>query len=126
MTEDKCLCEPTEILVFPCSDGSNVGQIANEVAKSMTILGHGKLYCLAGIGGHISSIIESTKIAKKIVVIDGCPVHCARKTLEHAGFKSDVHVVVNDLDIKKESGFLMDNEEMEKVLQKVKGEFNEK
>jgi len=126
MTEGKCLCESTEILVFPCSGGSNVGQITNEAAKSMTTLGYGKMYCLAGIGGHISSIIESTKIAKKIVAIDGCPVHCARKTLEHAGFKSDVHVVVTDLDIKKESGFLMDNEEIEKVLQKVKGEFNEK
>jgi len=30
-------------------------------------------------------------------------------------------VVVTDLGIKKESGFLMDNEEIEKVLQKNKG-----
>jgi len=92
----------------------------------MTTLGYGKMYCLTGIGGHISSIIESTKIAKKIVAIDGCPAHCAMKTLEHAGFKSDVHVVVTDLGIKKENGFLMDNDEITKVIEKVKGELNEK
>lgn len=50
---EKCLCEPTEILLFPCSGGANVGQIANEVAVSLTREGIGKLFCLAGIGGHI-------------------------------------------------------------------------
>jgi len=41
MKSDKCLCEPTEILIFPCSGGSNVGQIANETAKDLTTLDHG-------------------------------------------------------------------------------------
>lgn len=126
MTKDKCLCEPTEISVFPCSGGSNVGQIANEAAKDLTTFGHGKMYCLAGIGGHVSGLIESTKTAKMIIVIDGCSVHCAKKTLEHAGFKPDVNVVVTDLGIKKESGFVMDNKDIEKVLQKVREEFNER
>ncbi|MFW6121579.1 MAG: putative zinc-binding protein [Petrotogales bacterium] len=119
MTEEKCLCESTEILIFPCSGGSNVGQIANEAAKNITTLGHGKMYCLAGIGGHISGITESTKTAKKLVAIDGCPVSCAKKTLEHAGFKPDVHVVVNDLDIKKNYDFMMDVDEIKKVTDKV-------
>ncbi len=34
--EEKCLCEPTEILIFPCSGGSNVGQIANEAGVKLT------------------------------------------------------------------------------------------
>ena len=122
MKEEKCLCEPTEILIFPCSGGSNVGQIANESAKDMTTLGHGKMYCLAGIGGHVSGLVESTKAAKKIVAIDGCPVECARKTLEHAGFKVDVHVVVTELGIQKVLGFMMDVGEINKVVEKIKGE----
>jgi len=116
------LCEPTEILIFPYSGGSNVGQIANESAKDMTTLGHGKMYCLAGIGGHVSSLVESTKAAKKIVAIDGCPVACARKVLEHAGFKVDVHVVVTELEIQKVLGFMMDVGEINKVVEKIKGE----
>jgi len=116
MKSDKCLCEPTEILIFPCSGGSNVGQIANETAKDLTTLGHGKMYCLAGIGGHVSGLVESTKAAKKIVAIDGCPVACAKKTLEHAGFKIDVHVVVTELGIQKVLGFMMDNNEIKRVV----------
>ena len=119
MVKDKCLCEPTEILVCPCSGGSNVGQIANEAAKDLTNLGHGKMYCLAGIGGHVSGLIESTKAAKKIIAIDGCPVHCTKKVLEHAGFKPDIHVVVTDLDIQKNYDFKMDVKEIKKVTDNV-------
>jgi len=116
MVEDKCLCEPTGVLIFPCSGGSNVGQIANEAAKDLTTLDHGKMYCLAGIGGHVGGLVESTKAAKRIVAIDGCPVACARKTLEHAGFKTDVHVVVTELGIQKVLGFMMDNDEIKRVV----------
>lgn len=122
MVEDKCLCEPTEVLIFPCSGGSNVGQIANEAAKDLTTLDHGKMYCLAGIGGHVSGLVELTKAAKKIVAIDGCPVECARKTLEHAGFKTDIHVVVTELGIQKVLDFMMDVDDINKVVEKVKGE----
>jgi uncharacterized metal-binding protein len=57
--EEKCLCEPTEILILPCSGGSNVGQIANEAGVKLNQEGMGKSFCLAGIGGHVSGMIES-------------------------------------------------------------------
>ena len=126
MIEDKCNCKPTEILIFPCSGGSNVGQISNEAAKDLTALGIGKMYCLAGIGGKDSGIVESTKAAKRIIAIDGCPVHRARKTLEQAGFTADVPVVVTDLGIEKKNSFFMDMSEIEAVIQKIKGDESEK
>lgn len=119
MNNDKCLCKPTEILIFPCSGGSNVGQIANDAAKKLTTQGVGKMYCLAGLGGHVSGLIESTKAAKRIIAIDGCPVHCAKKTVEHAGFKPDVHVVVTDLGIQKRLDFKIENDEIKKVTDEV-------
>ena len=72
--EEKCLCEPTEILIFPCSGGSNVGQIANQAGVKLTQDGMGRFFCLAGIGGHVSGMIESTKAGKVLVAIDGWPV----------------------------------------------------
>jgi uncharacterized metal-binding protein len=99
--EDKCLCEPAEILIFPCSGGSNVGQIANQAGVKLTRDGMGRFFCLAGIGGHVSGMIESTKAGKMLVAIDGCPVACAKKTLEHAGFNIDEYVQVTDLGIEK-------------------------
>jgi uncharacterized metal-binding protein len=99
--EEKCLCEPTEILIFPCSGGSNVGQIANQAGVQLTQKGMGRFFCLAGIGGHVSGMVESTKAGKMLVAIDGCPVACAKKTLEHAGFSIDEYVQVTDLGIEK-------------------------
>jgi len=40
---------------------------------SLTQNGVGKIFCLAGIGGHVSGMIESTKAGKILVAIDGCP-----------------------------------------------------
>ena len=99
--DEKCLCEPSEILIFPCSGGSNVGQIANQAGVKLTQDGIGNFFCLAGIGGHASGMIESTKAGKILVAIDGCPVACAKKTLEHAGFKIDEYIQITDLGIEK-------------------------
>ena len=99
--DEKCLCEPSEILIFPCSGGSNVGQIANQAGVKLTKEGMGNFFCLAGIGGHASGMIESTKAGKVIVAIDGCPVACAKKTLERAGFNIDEYVQVTEIGIEK-------------------------
>jgi len=99
--EEKCLCEPTEILIFPCSGGSNVGQIANQAGVKLAQDGMGRFFCLAGIGGHVSGMFESTKAGKVLVAIDGCPVACAKKTLEHAGFNIDEYVEITSMGIEK-------------------------
>jgi uncharacterized metal-binding protein len=122
MKKEKCLCEADEVVIFCCSGGSNVGQIANETAKELTSQGIGGMYCLAGIGGHISGFAEATREVKKVVAIDGCPVHCARKTLEHAECPITVHVVVTDLGIRKTSDLLLDKKDIVKVENAVKEE----
>jgi len=113
--EEKCLCEPSEILIFPCSGGSNVGQIANQAGVKLTQDGIGNFFCLAGIGGHVSGMIESTKAGKVLVAIDGCPVACAKKTLEHAGFNIDEYVQVTELGIEKNHNFNLIFSDVEKV-----------
>ena len=112
---EKCLCEPTEILIFPCSGGSNVGQIANRAAVELTQENVGKLFCLAGIGGHVSGLVESAKAAKRIVGMDGCPVQCAKKTLEHAGFQVSDYAVVTELGIGKKHEFTLKDEDVKQV-----------
>ena len=99
--KERCLCEPNEILIFCCAGSSNVGQIANQAAIRLAQEDIGRYFCLAGIGGHVSGMIESTKAGKMLIAIDGCPVGCAKKTLEHAGFKIDEYVQVTDLGIEK-------------------------
>jgi len=115
MEDVKCLCQPTEILIFSCSGGSNVGQIANNVGVKLTENGVGKIFCLAGIGGHVSGIIESTKAGKVLIAVDGCSVACAKKTLEHGGFNIDEYVQVTDFGIEKDHNFNVNASHIEKV-----------
>jgi uncharacterized metal-binding protein len=114
--EEKCLCEPTEILIFSCSGSSNVGQIANGASIKLTQAGIGKFFCLAGIGGHVSGMIESTKAGKMLIAIDGCPVGCAKKTLEHTGFNIDEYVQVTELGIEKNHEFSLASSDVGKVV----------
>jgi len=113
--EDKCLCEPTEILIFSCSGGSNVGQIANQAGVKLTQDGIGRFFCLAGIGGHVSGMIESTKAGKMLIAIDGCPVACAKKTLEHTGFNIDEYVEITSMGIEKNHDLNLNTSDVEKV-----------
>jgi len=115
--EEKCLCEPTEILIFPCSGGSNVGQIANQAGVKLAQDGVGRFFCLAGIGGHVSGMIESTKAGKVLVAIDGCPVACAKKTLEHAGFNIDEYIEITSMGIEKNHDLNPLTSDVEKVAQ---------
>jgi len=113
--EEKCLCESNDILIFSCAGSSNVGQIANLAAVRLAQEGVGRYFCLAGIGGHVSGMIESTKAGKMLIAIDGCPVGCAKKTLEHIGFNIDEYVQVTELGIEKNHEFSLAPSDVGKV-----------
>ena len=88
-------------LIFACSGGSDVGQLADLGARAVTRQGLGKMYCLAGIGGRVEPILATTRAAGKILAIDGCPQHCAKKTLVQAGFTSILHLSLGELGLAK-------------------------
>ena len=115
-----CECSAEEITILPCSGGSNCGQIANQVAVSLDVLGVGHIYCLAGIGAHIDGMVESARGAKRIVALDGCQVACAKKTIEHAGLTVTDWICVTEEGISKSHRLLMDEEEIELITQRTK------
>ncbi len=106
-------------MIYSCSGGSNVGQVANEAARILAERGRGKMACLAGIGGHVSGMIESAKAAKNIIAIDGCPVRCAIKTLEQAGLAPDLHIIVTDFDVRKSYDLTVSTQVVERVARKI-------
>lgn len=109
----ECSCQASEIVLFPCSGGSNVGQIANAAAVQLTREGRGRMYCLAGVGGDVSGIVESTKGAPVRVAIDGCAIGCARATLRRIGVEPEVTLVLtDDLGIEKNKCFDLPNEQI--------------
>jgi len=96
-----CACSVAPKLIFPCSGGSDVGAITDQTSRKLTRDGVGKMYCLAGIGGRVAGIIETTQAADMILAIDGCPQDCARKTLELAGFTGFAHLRLSDIGLNK-------------------------
>jgi uncharacterized metal-binding protein len=113
-------CAPAAKLIFACSGAADVGKIADLAARKLTADGAGKMFCLAGIGGRVSGIMETTRAAKILLAIDGCPLHCARNTLEQAGFKKFEHVCLSDLGMEKGKTPATD-EAVAKVVQRAKG-----
>ena len=122
---ESCCSDSVTTLIFPCSGGSNVGQIANEIAIALTEKGIGKFFCLAGIGGNVSGIVKSTEGADNIIVIDGCKLDCAKKALEEKDLKVTKHLRVTDLDILKNHNLRLKKDEVEKALKKVEELLNE-
>ncbi len=96
-----CACGSAPKLIFPCSGAADVGAIADQAARKLTKDGAGKMFCLAGIGGRVSGIMATTESAARILAIDGCPLNCAKNTLELAGFKKYEHVQLAELGMEK-------------------------
>lgn len=74
-------------LVLACSGGSDVGEIADRTARAVAKSGAAKMYCLAGIGGKLPSMVKFAGEAETILAIDGCPQHCAAHCLTNAGIE---------------------------------------
>ena len=55
---EKCCTSGGDVMILPCSGGSNVGQLANKAAVELTQEGFGKIFCLAGIGGPLSGFVQ--------------------------------------------------------------------
>ncbi|MBU1855868.1 MAG: putative zinc-binding protein [Verrucomicrobia bacterium] len=112
-----CACGTAPKLIFACSGSSDVGAIADQAARKLMKDGAGKMYCLAGIGGRVPGIMATTESAAKILAIDGCPINCARKTLELAGFKQIEHLSLADIGLQKGQSPVT-SENIDKVAQK--------
>lgn len=99
--KNTCACATAPKLIFACSGAADVGAIADQAARKLSREGKGKMFCTAGIGGRVSGIIETTKSAAKILAIDGCPLNCAKNSLEQAGFANFAHLQLADLGLEK-------------------------
>jgi len=114
-----CACGSSDVRVVTCSGGSNVGQIANQAAVILARKQVAGFFCLAGIGAHIKSMVESAKKADLIISIDGCPVQCAAKPMQHAEIEPAIQIIVTELGIEKSHDMVVDEKICAKVVEKV-------
>jgi uncharacterized metal-binding protein len=117
----KCCALRSNIMILSCSGGSNMGQLANQASVELTQEGFGKMFCLAGIGGHLSGFVQSARDVPSMVVIDGCSIGCAKAIIEHAEIPLKHYLVLTDLGIEKNKNFALDRQLIERVKDAVKG-----
>ena len=119
MAED-CCAPGGNIMILACSGGSNVGRLSNQAAVELTQEGFGKMFCLAGVGGHLGGFVQSAKDVPRMVAIDGCDIGCAKAILEHAKVPIKDYLVLTELGIEKDKDFNLKVDELRKVKEAVK------
>jgi uncharacterized metal-binding protein len=107
-------------ILLTCSGASNVGQLSHQSVVELAEEGFGKFFCLAGIGAHLTKFVQGAKDNPEVVVIDGCPIGCAKKIVEHAEISASKYLVVTKLGIEKNYILKTKEDEVEKVKQAVK------
>ena len=94
---------PAKPVIYACSGCSDAGELADHIARQMAREGHGEMSCLAGIGGRVKPLLSKGEKAQRILVIDGCPLNCARHTLELAGLSEFSHLELHQIGFRKGS-----------------------
>jgi uncharacterized metal-binding protein len=89
------LNKPETKLIYACSGAADVGEIADQVTRRLRAEGFTKMTCLAGIGAGLSGYVKSAKGADENITIDGCPVACAKKTLEKIGVTPTSYILTD-------------------------------
>jgi len=106
--------------LFVCFGGlSNVGALTGlaglEVMREVGP-GNAAISCLGGLPTAVSTVLDKTRAAERIVTVDGCPMDCARKIVEQAGFAPDRTInLVQDCGIKKEPPFEYSDEDVQRA-----------
>jgi len=97
-----CACGGSVTLLVPCSGAADTGEIADRAARKFAQGGCAGMFCLAGVGAKLSGFIASAKGADRLLVVDGCNLECARKTLAEKGITENIiHLRVSDLGFMK-------------------------
>ncbi|MBI5723098.1 MAG: putative zinc-binding protein [Planctomycetes bacterium] len=108
------------VLFYGCSGGANVAEISDLAARQLMFDGCGTMFCLAGLGAEIPGMVQIAKDADLNLVIDGCPMDCAKKVFDRIGLKNYVHVRVTDLGIEKKKGVRAIESEIAGVVAKAR------
>jgi uncharacterized metal-binding protein len=108
------------ILIYACSGGANVGEISDRAARELMFAGEGTMFCLAGLGGDIQGMVQTARDADANLVIDGCPMECAKKTFDRHGISNYRHIKVTDLGIEKVKGVRGTAEQVNTVVAKAR------
>jgi len=101
--------------LFLCHGSANVGQLGNDAARELFKEGSLKIACIAAVGAHNPDFIKPFQSGRTVFCVDGCPMKCASRTLEHGNIPVVNSMIVTDLGIEKNHDLNLNGEELERV-----------
>lgn len=120
-----CSCgasEPKRI-IFPCAGQANVGQLTNLAAIQLTEEGYGDIACASLLATGAESLLNNIKNSDEVVIIDGCPMLCAKKIAEAQGISPGQYLVLTELGFSKGPSRSYTEDDVETIVATVwKGE----
>jgi uncharacterized metal-binding protein len=112
--------EKKTVLLYACSGGANVAEVADRAARDLMVAGCGTMWCLAGLGADIQGMVQTARDADLNLVIDGCPMDCAKKIFHRHGLTNYRQIKVTDLGIEKAKGVRGTEDQVDRVIAKAK------
>jgi uncharacterized metal-binding protein len=106
---------PTRI-IFPCAGQANTGQLTNLAAIQLTEEGYGNIACVALLAIGAEGLIANAKEADEVIILDGCPMMCAKKIAAEQGIILGQHIIVTELGIVKSGSRDYTDEDIETVV----------
>lgn len=106
-----------KVLLYACSGGANVAEASDMACRQLMSEGAGSMFCLAGLGAGIDTMIQQAKSADLNIVIDGCPMDCAKKIFDKLELSNVKTIRATDLGLeKKPKGTRATDEEINTIV----------
>lgn len=106
-------------IVYSYSGSSNIAQLANRIAVELDREGVAEMSCIAGVGGGVKSLVKRAKSGRKIISLDGCPLHCVKHCLALHDIESTYHYTLTEHGIKKQSHAEFSRSDFREIKEKV-------
>ena len=106
-------------IIYSCSGTSNVAQLANDIAVKINEEEIAEMSCIAGVSGKVKPLVKKAQSGRPIIVIDGCPLNCAKACLNNVDVEPDKHIVLTDYNLKKKFNSKLRLEDEEELYNKI-------
>ncbi len=76
--------------------------------------------CIAGLGGHVRSLVNKARSGRRIYALDGCPLQCVENCLKQHGLHADVHLILSHYGLRKRYGEDCTQEQSDSLFEGIK------
>ncbi|RYZ89743.1 MAG: zinc-binding protein, partial [Proteobacteria bacterium] len=111
--------------LFSCSGSSTAAQMANYIAVQLDRGEWAEMSCIAGVGGNVKKLVRTAVSGREIIVIDGCPLACAKACLAQHGVVPDKHMVLTEMGVAKKQHEDYDVKQANSILESLWEEIEE-